>query len=388
MIDRQQSGTKESQIRPDLLAGVLSGICEAALKPEAWPGVLQDITGYLEADGAAYILMNKLTARVEWISVSGPSVGRQADYVSHFAAIDPYTPLLETEPARGWLRLLACLPETQLRQDEWYNDFVKKSGVRDIIAAQLCSTPLHSVVFGLHYGLHRALPESRHAARLQLLNEPLRQAANLHLHLNNHEQRASVAGLALDQLGAAVIVTDTDGRIVELNRAGERLLSAGDGLTVRDGELSAVRNFETSKLAALIAEATSLGSAPTIGRMLIGRRDGSLPCMVTVAPLGAELSLAPRPLALVLISGPDQRQPSAADLADLFGLSPAESRLAAALIRGSRLSQIAVDTGPRIATLRSQLRSILKKVGVSGQADLIRTLTSIPVLPQASAKGR
>jgi len=47
-----------------------------------------------------------------------------------------------------------------------------------------------------------------------------------------------------------------------------------------------------------------------------------------------------------------------------------------------------VDTGPQITTLRSQLRSILKKVGVSGQADLIRTLTSVPVLPQAPAKGR
>ena len=171
--------------------------------------------------------MNKLTARVEWISLSGSSVGRQADYVSHFAALDPFTPLLEAEPDRGWLRLLACLPETRLRQDEWYNDFVMKSGVRDIIAAQLCSTPSHSVVFGLHYGHHRALPGSRHAARLQLLNKPLRQAANLHLHLNNHEQRASVAGLALEQLGAAVIVTDTDRRIVETEPSGRTAALGG-----------------------------------------------------------------------------------------------------------------------------------------------------------------
>src|SRR3954468_7317948 len=141
-------------MRPDILAGVLSGICEAALKPEAWPVVLQDITGYLEADGAAYILMNKRTAEVEWISLSGPSVGRQSDYVSHFAALDPYTPLLEANPGQNWLRLSACLPKARLRRDEWYNDFVMKSGVHDIVAAQLCSTPSHSVVFGLHYGFH------------------------------------------------------------------------------------------------------------------------------------------------------------------------------------------------------------------------------------------
>src|SRR3954470_9056065 len=149
----------------DLLAVVLSGICEAALKPEAWPGVLQDIAGYLEADGAAYILKNKRTARVEWINLWGASSGRQDDYVNHFAALDPYWPLLEAEPGRGWLRLLTCLPEPRLRHDAWYNEFVMKSGIGDILGAQLGSTPTHSVVFGLHYGLHRALPGSRQAAR-------------------------------------------------------------------------------------------------------------------------------------------------------------------------------------------------------------------------------
>jgi DNA-binding NarL/FixJ family response regulator len=70
-------------------------------------------------------------------------------------------------------------------------------------------------------------------------------------------------------------------------------------------------------------------------------------------------------------------------LAHLFGFSPAESRVAATLLRGRKLSEIAVETGVRMATLRPQLSSVLKKVGVSRQADLIRILTSIPALPRA-----
>src|SRR3954453_2935695 len=367
----------------DLLAVVLSGICEAALNPEAWSGILQDIAGYLEADGAAYILKNKRTARVEWINLWGASSGRQDDYVNHFAALDPYWPLLEAEPGRGWLRLLTCLPEPRLRHDAWYNEFVMKSGIGDILGAQLGSTPTHSVVFGLHYGLHRALPGSRQAARLRLLNEPLRQSASLHLRLNNHGWRSSVAGLALEQLGAAVIVTDSEGRIVELNRAGERMLSAGDRLTVRHGKLGALRNFETARLMALVAAATTLGaSGPTIGCMLIGSRQGGMPYTVSVTPLGTEQALSPSPLAMVLVAGPEQRQPSATDLAHLFGFSPAESRVAATLLRGRKLSEIAVETGVRMPTLRTQLSSVLKKVGVSRQADLIRILTSIPAVPR------
>ena len=46
---------------------------------------------------------------------------------------------------------------------------------------------------------------------------------------------------------------------------------------------------------------------------------------------------------------------------------------------GEKLRDIAVDTGLRITTLRTQLSSLLKKVGAERQADLIRVLSSIPV---------
>jgi DNA-binding NarL/FixJ family response regulator len=44
----------------------------------------------------------------------------------------------------------------------------------------------------------------------------------------------------------------------------------------------------------------------------------------------------------------------------LFGLSPAESRLAVALTAGKRLPDIAAKSGLQITTLRTQLSAILK----------------------------
>jgi hypothetical protein len=62
----------------------------------------------------------------------------------------------------------------------------------------------------------------------------------------------------------------------------------------------------------------------------------------------------------VLVAGPGQRQPSATDLAHLFGFSPAESRVAVTLLRGPKLSEIAVETGVRMTTLRTESSSVLK----------------------------
>jgi DNA-binding NarL/FixJ family response regulator len=63
----------------------------------------------------------------------------------------------------------------------------------------------------------------------------------------------------------------------------------------------------------------------------------------------------------------------------MFGLSRAETRLAGALLQGRKLREITADTGLRITTLRTQLSSLLKKVGAERQTDLIRVLSSIPV---------
>jgi DNA-binding CsgD family transcriptional regulator len=59
----------------------------------------------------------------------------------------------------------------------------------------------------------------------------------------------------------------------------------------------------------------------------------------------------------------------------VFGLSPAEARVAAALMMGKSLADIAAAFGVQITTVRTQLRSILRKVGVKRQFDLVHILS-------------
>jgi DNA-binding CsgD family transcriptional regulator/PAS domain-containing protein len=368
-----------------LLRSIAGGICDAALAPDAWSDVLRQLTEYLAAVGAAYILTNKRTGQVEWISLAGPSAELQSDYVAHFAAVDPYRPLLDGSP--GWLRVSESLPRTVLARDEWYNDFVLRVGVGDILGANIYSGPSHEAVIGLHYGLHRRGFTSAREARVRELIGLMRKAAELHVRLNNAGWQSSVAWRALDQLAAAVIIADRDARIVRVNRAGEDLLSRGRALSVRHGKLCTGRSFETDKLRALIGAAAVPDKLdPAIGRMLVGSRDRDLPCVLTVARVTAELAVFDRPLAMVLAAAPEQRLLAAADLAELFGLSPAESRLAVALMGGKKLHDITIETGVGISTLRSQLSAILKKVGADRQVDLIRILTSVPVVSTPSSR--
>lgn len=189
----------------------------------------------------------------------------------------------------------------------------------------------------------------------------------------------AVALQALDQLGAGVIVTDNSSLVVEMNRAAQAMVEREDGLVVRDGRFEARRVFETAKAAKLITDATAAGGSCAAGRLLIGRCDGLPAYTVTITPLRANLAVSDRRFAMIVIVDPAQCSPSETDLAEFFGLSPAEARVAAGLMTGKSLSDIAAASSVQITTVRTQLRSILRKVGAKRQVDLVRIFSCIGI---------
>jgi DNA-binding CsgD family transcriptional regulator len=141
-------------------------------------------------------------------------------------------------------------------------------------------------------------------------------------------------------------------------------------------------------VAKLIASATEKGKlGATTGRTLVGRHDGLPAYVLTVAPLRADLAVIDRRFAMIVVVDPQRHSPSEKDLAEFFGLSPAEARVAAALLSGETLSHIAANSGIRITTLRTQLSSILTKVGAERQSDLIRILSSAAIGSVSLAAG-
>jgi DNA-binding CsgD family transcriptional regulator len=329
--------------------------------------------------GAAYIVSSKRTGGVEWACFSGPSVDLKGDYIEHYAGLDPFTPLLHAGGGR-WQALSACLPEELLRRDEWYNDFVLKAGVSDILGATLFDSSSHTVILGMHKETGKAPFAPACVAALQQLLEPLGGAARLHTELRDLAWKSCIARQALDQLAAAVVVTDKDRRVVEINDAAERIMQRGEALTIRAGRLVAPDESGDARIGALIAAAAGTG-AVSGGHMYIARRGLRPGYTVTVAPLRPDLAFHDAPLAMILIADPEARALTPRDLAELFGLSPAESRLAAALAAGKTLRESASAFGIQITTARTQLAAILKKVGVSRQSDLLRAFSADGVSP-------
>ena len=122
--------------------------------------------------------------------------------------------------------------------------------------------------------------------------------------------------------------------------------------------------------------------------LLIDRPSGreSLSLLVrpatTPATTKARELLGIRPMALIHLVDPAQPRVKMIDaLVQLFGLTPAEARIAALIANGQSIQDIVSSTGNSSNTVRSQLRAIFSKLGVRRQSQLIRAvLVSVGLL--------
>lgn len=67
-------------------------------------------------------------------------------------------------------------------------------------------------------------------------------------------------------------------------------------------------------------------------------------------------------------------------LAELFGLTPAEGRLAAMLVNGKSVIECAEELGIRVSTVREQLSNLFAKTRTSRQPELVSMLSRLDLL--------
>jgi len=83
--------------------------------------------------------------------------------------------------------------------------------------------------------------------------------------------------------------------------------------------------------------------------------------------------------ALVFISDPAKVPLSRSSvLRTLYGLTPAEGRVADMLLQGTEIPEAAARLGITLETCRLHVKRILAKTGASRQAELVRLMVSLP----------
>ncbi len=189
----------------------------------------------------------------------------------------------------------------------------------------------------------------------------------------------------LDNSRRSVIQLDRNARIAAANDRARGLLRSAEGLSDRDGFLSATTPRDNGELQQLLAQALPQLDGPgSSGSMTIERSSSRTNLVVHVNPVDrppAELA-SEEVVTLVLVADPESRPRIDARLVQAaLDLTPAESQVAVMVATGQHARDIAARTGRSERTVRWHIENILRKQGISSQADLVRRVLSLEGFP-------
>lgn len=179
-----------------------------------------------------------------------------------------------------------------------------------------------------------------------------------------------------------VMIVDQKARVAAANLAARRLLEEKACWSLGpNGELRGAGPGTTADLQMKIRE-ISYAVPPSRTRLAwtVSKPDAHKMLVVLsrlwkAPPCGGPLFSTPAPVLITLHGGQPAGSPIEQQiLVDAFDFTPAEARLALALLEGHTLKSYAAVSGIKISTVRWHLSNALDKSGSAGQRDLVRLM--------------
>lgn len=231
--------------------------------------------------------------------------------------------------------------------------------------------------------IHRSAVQGAFSREEARLLEPLsgRLGTLIGLAQRLGDARANGAMDALTRLRSPAILLDSAGRVLRANEHAERLFDADFG--VMNGRLRAGHAASDDALQTLLARAstglwTPEARTDATGKAIVSR-PGRRPLLVETLPIRTGFADAFSGAAALLTITDVAARPAPPErlLAEMFGLTPAEARLAAALATGAPLDDIADAFAIARETARKRLKAVFAKTATSRQAELVALLARL-----------
>lgn len=360
-------------------ARIRSALYESVGDLEAWPSALREVARVVGATGVV-MSVPSFDAR-QGYSFDSMAVNVDFELAKKYAAesesLDPWTLGVIARGFSGPGLVLRgaemCTPE-EVARSSWKRPVVDAAEMGDVMTASM-SMPASTgqdisiAVFHRHKPCDPFEPEA--ARRLQLFLRDMGAATKADFALRQARIMSTVAKSALDQVEDAIIVISSSGRIEYFNVAAERLLSSGDIVNTRHAKLEATAPEERVRLAELLRKAQVERLA---GSCVLGRDSGAVVLNVLPSPFG-ETSMAGG--VLVMARSMHVRIAAAEAIMSGLGLTPAEARVARGIGQGRTPGEISRILQLSPETVRSQLKSVCWKLGVSRQAEVAAIVRAI-----------
>lgn len=366
-------------------SSIIGDIYDAGSNAGDWKAVGRKLFSYLGADAGTLRLKrpNGLWANVFELSAEGEST--YTDYYSH---IDPIRAAIsKVEPSGDWATSVAVVSdlvdEERYRKSEFYTDFARPAGQNHMLLGAVGDRD-HTTV-----GFFRETIEfsDRDKYTLATLLPHLQRAIQLSQRLRKAEMDARVGYAAFESIPGAALVVDAELNVLFANSTAECTLSRrGLPIAIKSAShadhsprLVINARDKSAQLRSFVENAAHGGSGGALRLELDSGEDDRIDQLaVFVSPQPPQFAAQPvefgetAPVMILITELSRQSAPKPSLLSDLFGLSIAEGAVALALLGGQTAETVARERDVSLETVRSQIRTVLRKTDATNLRDFER----------------
>jgi DNA-binding CsgD family transcriptional regulator/PAS domain-containing protein len=356
----------------------------------AWSAVGNQLMQILDAKGCLLQIADMRIGRSQILASPGCEGLNMAAYAEHYVRHDLWAQMATPERGNRALLMHHLVPPDVWERSEIYNDFVRPGGT--FFWCLGAAIPMRDGQVGM-LGILRERDDPRfgesEAAGLDTLLPHLRRSMQLTHHLRGLELDLAHARAGLDAISIGVLVCSPEGKVRIANRIAGEILARGDGIALDGFDVLTLddpqKQHGLQRGIAGAARRAGLEAEGAGNAFRIPRAEGP-PLKLLVAPLpeAQQAGIGGAGGAMILIDDPDRgAAPAIEALKALFGLTGAEARLARRLAHGDCTApEIAVEFALSPQTIRTQMKSIHRKMEVSHQAEVSAILSRLGLLGQ------
>jgi DNA-binding CsgD family transcriptional regulator len=354
-------------------------IYDTVASPSSWGSTLTGIADALSSTSGVLMGISVREQRVVWNHLGRYDPASARTFCDrHF-----HNPLMKVVPGRPAGDIVfpdEVLPADHLRKTAFWDEVLQPYDIAHLAVIPLSTQPECLAAFNV-FRSPRQGPFTRHdRSSFERLTPHLRRAVQLQLRVDGYQHLVVGALSALDHLAVGILVLTRSGTVAFANRKARQMDAMGGPILLRHGTVAARSAARSSGLLRLIADALRGGAGGALHLEEGGLRDSAV---AVVAPLRGRAVHALRNEgmaaagAVVFVSEGRASDMAPTILTQLYGFTPAESRVAVHVARGESVAAIAGTLGLSVNTVKTHTRRIFDKAGVRRQAEFSDALARL-----------
>jgi DNA-binding CsgD family transcriptional regulator len=368
-----------ARLDDSLLLSLIDRIYAAAVDASLWAELAKELGAAFRAQFSLVFGFEPATSRVLYAQSWGLPDDVLRRYERTYAALDIRMPAALKASPGTVVTDESLIDRSSYRASAIYNEYLRPLELDHLMGVLPQNSMGTKVIVSVNRSAAIGGFEPSEQEFLARLAPHLQRAVLLSAKLLRHAAADGLSQELMARINFGVILLGSGGRVIEANPIAAELLRVGDCLTQSCGRLRVLNRLGNEQLEQAIADTEGLvrKRSTSAAKPILIQRPNESPLRVVVVPLARANALPGVifPLmAAFVFSKAAVPTFNPATLSSLYGLTPAEARVAAKLVEGHSLSAIAKEFSISIETARTHLKRTLAKTQCQSQGALIREL--------------